>query len=52
MLIEKIKATLALENLKLTEYEQELLEQYAQGVYNIKDLKSLMLKLIEYSKAA
>ncbi len=52
MLIDEIKATLALENLNLTEYEQELLKQYAQGTFNIEDLKSIMLKLIDYHKAA
>ena len=52
MLIDEIKATLALENLYLTEHEIELLKQYAQGTFNIEDLKSLMLKLIDYHKAA
>ena len=52
MLIDEIKATLALENLDLTEYEQELLKQYAQETLNIHELKLLMLKLIDYHKAA
>lgn len=52
MLIDEIKATLALENLDLTEYEQELLKQYALETFNIEDLKLLMLKLINYHKAA
>ncbi len=52
MLIDEIKATLALENLNLTAAELELLEQYAQGLLDIQQLKSILQKDLNLYKAA
>lgn len=45
MLLDEVKATLAMENLSLNEEQEKLLKSYADGKITLKEYQELLLKL-------
>ena len=45
MLLDEVKATLAMENLTLNEEQEKLLEQYAEGKCSFEQFQELIVKL-------
>lgn len=52
MLLDEVKATLAIENLNLSSEQEKILKDYADGVISFEELKSLIFKLLKENKAA
>ena len=52
MLLDEVKATLAMENLSLNEEQEKLLKSYADGKITLKEYQELLLKLTKEQKAA
>ena len=52
MLLDEVKATLAMENLYLTEEQEKLLQSYADGEISFKEFQEQISKLTEDSKVA
>ncbi|MBQ9219831.1 MAG: antitoxin VbhA family protein [Succinivibrio dextrinosolvens] len=52
MLLDEVKATLAMENLYLTEEQEKLLQSYADGEISFKEFQEQIAKLTEDSKVA
>ena len=52
MLLDEVKATLAMENLSLNEEQEKLLKSYADGKITLKVYQELLLKLTKEYKAA
>lgn len=52
MLLDEVKATLAMENLTLNEEQEKLLEQYAEGKFSFEQFQELIVKLLKENKAA
>lgn len=52
ILLEQIKASLAIENLYLSEYELTLLKEFEQGHINIQELTSIILDNTKEQKVA
>ncbi len=52
MLIDEVKATLAMENLKLTSEEEVMLKSYAEGRISFEEFKAYLLKTLKKDKAA
>ena len=52
MLLDEVKATLAMENLSLNEEQEKLLKSYADGKITLKEYQELLLKLTKEYKAA
>ena len=52
MLLDEVKATLAMENLSLNEEQEKLLKRYAHGKTTLKESQELLLKLTKEYKAA
>lgn len=52
MLLDEVKATLAMENLTLNEEQEKLLEQYAEGKCSFEQFQELIVKLLKENKAA
>ncbi len=52
MLLDEVKATLAMENLILTEDQEKLLQSYAEGKITFKQFQEQISKLAKDSKAA
>ncbi len=52
MLLDEVKATLAMENLSLNEEQEKLLKSYGDGKITLKEYQELLLKLTKEYKAA
>ena len=52
MLLDEVKATLAMENLSLTDEQEKLLASYANGQCSFEQFQELLTKLLEENKAA
>ena len=52
MLLDEVKATLAMENLSLNEEQEKLLKSYADGKITLKEYHELELKVNKENKAA
>ena len=52
MLIEQVKATLAIENLHLSKQEEQILKDYAQGLITIEQVLSFFPQLLSKEQKA
>jgi hypothetical protein len=52
MLLNEVKATLAMENLTLSEEQEKLLQCYADGKISFKEFQEQLIKLTQEYKAA
>ncbi len=52
MLLDEMKATLAMENLVLSEEQEELLRLYAEGKIDFLELKHQLMKMNKDNKVA
>ncbi len=52
MILDEVKATMAMEGLKLTATEEKVLQDYACGKISFDDLKLFLTEALKESKAA
>ncbi len=52
MLLDEVKATLAMENLNLSEEQEKLLQSYADGEISFKEFQDQIQKLSKDNKVA
>ncbi len=52
MLLDEVKATLAMENLTLSSEQEKLLQNYADGKISFEEFQEQLLKLVADTKVA